>query len=73
MSSKKDLIKGILAGKLSKESLDPPIFKMELIDSGEMQCSINGIVVSHEKYIAEMERLNVSPLDSEFEIHFSPE
>lgn len=75
MGNKKELIKGILAGKVSSEALSPPKFRMELLDSGELQCTIDGKVVSHDFYRAEQDRLGVSLLDDcvELIIHHRPE
>lgn len=72
MSKQKELLKKILAGKVSSDALNPPKFKKELLGR-EIVFTIDGKKVDHAHYLAERERLGVSPLDDEFIIHHRAE
>ena len=63
-------MKLVLAGKLTKEALNPPVFEIKHTKGGIFDYQINGISVDNNHFFRERDRLHVSPFDMKYEIPF---
>ena len=67
------LLKMVDRGEAPIESLDPPMFRIELKHSGELYYTIDGKHVEKQHYFDEMKRLFVNPHGQKFDIPFRSE
>jgi len=71
MSKKREILKQVFSGKLSKEAISPPIFEMRYQPDGHFDYMIGGKVVTQQHFHAEQDRLHLSRFDIKFHIPFN--
>ena len=69
-AKRKEIMKLVLAGKLTKEALNPPVFEIKHTKDGLFDYQINGISVDNNHFSRERDRLLVSPFDVVFKLPF---